>query len=501
MTPGESYRSRLDWFVRAGSLAVACVGAAVIGGWLFNIALFKSLLPGLATMKANTAVAFLAAGASLWLLHAGEPGSRSFRLARALAVIVAALGAFTLAEDLFAVDFGIDEFILRDDPGLALGPHPGRMSPATALDMLLVGLALLCLKAPQPRLAACAHRIVAPALFIPTLALVGYAYGANSLYRIGPYTSIALHTALSLFVLALSVLAADTRHGFAKIATSDTAGGLVSRRLLPTIPFLLFGLGWLRLEGQRAGFYDLSFGLALVVLGSAAICVIALASTAITLHKTDVTPRQCAEARIKSLNVELEQRVQERTQQLDAANKALEQLSLQDGLTKLAYRRFFASHLAAQLALLRRHRRSLALVLCDIDGFKAYNDRYGHQAGDECLERVAAAIRSCCRRPADMAARYGGEEFAMILPETESVGAMAIAEAAREAVAQLKILNGGFPTAPCISISGGVAVLSGKIDATAPQLIKTADQALYEAKRLGRNRMICAKVEPEYEHS
>jgi diguanylate cyclase (GGDEF)-like protein len=341
---------------------------------------------------------------------------------------------------------------------------------------------------------------VAPALIIPTLAIVGYAYGANSLYRIGPYTSIALHTALSFFVLALSVLAADTRHGFAKIATSDTAGGLVSRRLLPTIPFLLFGLGWLRLEGQRAGLYDLSFGLALVVLGSAATCVIALASTAITLHRTDVT-RQCAEARIKSLNVELEQRVQERTQQLDAANKALEQLSLQDGLTKLANRRFFDSHLAAQLALLRRHRRSLALVLCDIDGFKAYNDRYGHQAGDECLERVAAAIRSCCRRPADMAARYGGEEFAMILPETESVGAMAIAEAAREAVAQLKILNGGFPTAPCISISGGVAVLSGKIDATAPQLIKTADQALYEAKRLGRNRMICAKVEPEYEHS
>jgi diguanylate cyclase (GGDEF)-like protein len=500
MTPGQSYHSRLDRFTRAGALGAVCVGTAVIVGWLFDIALFKSLLPGLTTMKASTAFAFLAAGWSLWLLHTGEPGSRSFRLARALAVIVAALGAFTLAEDLFAVDFGINQFILPDDPSVALASHPGRMSPATSLDMLLIGVALLCLKASRPRVAACAHWIVAPALFIPTLALVGYAYGANSLYRIGPYTSIAFHTALSLFVVALSLLAADTGHGFARIATSDTAGGLVSRRLLPTMPFMLFGLGWLRLQGERAGLYDFPFGIALMVLASTAICLIAVAGTAVILHKTDVT-RQRAEGEIRSLNTALEQRVEERTRQLDVANKALELLSLQDGLTQLANRRFFDAHLAAQLGLARRHRRSLALVLCDIDGFKAYNDRYGHQAGDECLKQVAAAIRSCCRRPADMAARYGGEEFAMILPETELVGALAIAEAAREAVVQLKILNGGSPTAPYISISGAVAVLSGKIDATAAQLIKAADQALYEAKRLGRNQMVCVNVEPEYEDS
>jgi diguanylate cyclase (GGDEF)-like protein len=129
-------------------------------------------------------------------------------------------------------------------------------------------------------------------------------------------------------------------------------------------------------------------------------------------------------------------------------------------------------------------------VLCDIDVFKAYNDRYGHQAGDECLKEVAAALRSCCRRPNDMAARYGHEEFALILPDTELNGAVRIAEAAREAVAQLRIPHAHSAAAPFVSISGGVAVLLGNGDAE--QLITAADESLFKAKHSGRNRMVSA---------
>jgi diguanylate cyclase (GGDEF)-like protein len=104
--------------------------------------------------------------------------------------------------------------------------------------------------------------------------------------------------------------------------------------------------------------------------------------------------------------------------------------------------------------------------MCDVDAFKAYNDHYGHQACDESLKQVAAALQSCCRRPADMVARYGGEEFAIILPDTELAAAARIAEAARSAVARLNIAHAHSPAASYVSISGGVAVLLGKGDLT-----------------------------------
>jgi diguanylate cyclase (GGDEF)-like protein len=248
-------------------------------------------------------------------------------------------------------------------------------------------------------------------------------------------------------------------------------------------------------EGQHLGLYDVRFGSAVMVLLSISFCVIAVAWTATTLHKVDLT-RELAEAEILSLNAGLELRVQERTHelaqvssQLQRVNGSLELLTHEDGLTGVANRRRFDAYLADQINVARRYGRTLALVLCDVDSFKAYNDHYGHQAGDECLKQVAAALRSCCRRPADMAARYGGEEFALILPETELGAAVQIAEAARDAVAQLGIAHQKSPTAPYVSISGGVAILLQVGEINAQQLIRVADQHLFEAKRLGRNRI------------
>jgi diguanylate cyclase (GGDEF)-like protein len=180
---------------------------------------------------------------------------------------------------------------------------------------------------------------------------------------------------------------------------------------------------------------------------------------------------------------------------LSIANQSLELLSLQDGLTDLANRRLFDMYLETQIAVARRHRRTLALVLCDVDNFKAYNDHYGHQAGDECLKQIALALRACCRRRADMAARYGGEEFALILPDTDLIGAIQIAEAARDAIAKLMIPHAQSATEAYVSISGGIAVLPEKNDFTAQQLIAAADQTLYQAKQQGRNRMVSVQAE------
>jgi diguanylate cyclase (GGDEF)-like protein len=178
------------------------------------------------------------------------------------------------------------------------------------------------------------------------------------------------------------------------------------------------------------------------------------------------------------------------TNALRVSNAPLEELSLRDELTGLSNRRRFDHYLANQIAICRREKRSLALVMYDVDAFKAYNDDHGHQAGDECLAKVAAALASCCRRPADMAVRYGGEEFALILPETGLEGAARIAEQAREAVARLAIPHASSPAAGHVTISGGVAILSPELNLTAEQLIALADVRLFQAKSKGRNRIV-----------
>lgn len=500
MTAGESCRAILDRLVRVGALLIASVGVIVFFGAFFDIPLVAGSVTGLSNMKVNAACAFVASAAALWILHSSALESTWIRMARALAVLVLAVGSLSLLEDIFAGDLGIDQLILRDSVHGAGILHPGRMSPSTAFNLTFIGLALLTLKARRPRLAASAHWLLVPPLLVATLATVGYAYGISALYEVKPYTAMAPHTALSFLILGLCVLAADSMHGFASIASSDTAGGLVSRRLLPTIPAILIVLGWVCLQGQLSGLYDTRFGLALMVLFSTTVCVIAVASTAITLQRVDLT-RKLAEAQILSLNVGLEVRVQERTHelaqvsaQLGLVNSSLEKLSRQDALTGIANRRFFDDYLADQIAIARRHNRNLALVLCDVDSFKAYNDHYGHQAGDECLKQVAAALRSCCRRTADVAARYGGEEFALILPETELDAALQIAEAAREAVANLRIAHDRSSTAAYVTISGGIAELLRRPNVSALQLIKDADEHLFEAKHLGRNQMVSAQA-------
>jgi diguanylate cyclase (GGDEF)-like protein len=187
--------------------------------------------------------------------------------------------------------------------------------------------------------------------------------------------------------------------------------------------------------------------------------------------------------------------------QLSLTNKTLEQQSLHDGLTGLANRRFFDTYLANQMGVARRPpQRTMALILLDIDLFKAYNDRYGHVAGDECLKEVAEVLQSCCRRPADMAARYGGEEFAIILPDTDWNGAIQIAENARCAVAQLQIPHAGSPATHFVAISGGVAVFDPRANTTAAELIAVADKALFRAKSLGRNRIASERAEHGRNH-
>ena len=178
--------------------------------------------------------------------------------------------------------------------------------------------------------------------------------------------------------------------------------------------------------------------------------------------------------------------------ELRTANDMLWQISMQDGLTQLSNRRAFDRYLQEQRAVAQRHGRPLALVLMDVDHFKAYNDLYGHQAGDDCLKQVAAALRSCCRRPSDLAARYGGEEFALILPDTEPLGALHVAETLRNTVLRCELPHAACSTGPLVSVSVGVSVAKPDSPASVEPLLAAADAALYLAKHRGRNQVAYA---------
>jgi diguanylate cyclase (GGDEF)-like protein len=169
-----------------------------------------------------------------------------------------------------------------------------------------------------------------------------------------------------------------------------------------------------------------------------------------------------------------------------------------DGLTNVANRRTLDSHLEEQWQLATRGQTSLALLMVDADSFKEFNDRFGHQAGDECLRSIALTLRALVTRPGDVVARFGGEEFAVLLPGTPLDGAQHVAEAIRAAISDLPIAQpqsaqtARNAQARHITVSIGCAALVPQADSQFRQLVELADQALYLAKRGGRNRVCVA---------
>ncbi len=209
-------------------------------------------------------------------------------------------------------------------------------------------------------------------------------------------------------------------------------------------------------------------------------------------------PRQWQQLEIdllKSLATQVAIAIQQSSlfEQLEAANQELQRLASIDGLTQVANRRRFDEYLDAEWRRLGREQKPLSLILCDLDYFKVYNDTYGHLAGDSCLQQVAAVLRQSLKRPADLVARYGGEEFALILPNTDARGAVLVAETIRQGVRGLEIPHAKSPVSHYVTLSLGVATSVPTPEAIPDQLIITADEALYQAKAEGRDRVIITR--------
>lgn len=191
----------------------------------------------------------------------------------------------------------------------------------------------------------------------------------------------------------------------------------------------------------------------------------------------------------------LEQRVEERTAELviakekaEDANQKLEQLANLDGLTQVANRRCFDRRLQAEWKRLTREQQPLSLILFDVDKFKLYNDYYGHLGGDDCLVRIAQTVQKIVNRPADLVARYGGEEFSVLLPNTDLVGAIMIAQSIQQAIYNQAIPHAKSDVKDIVTLSLGISSVIPTWDIKPDTLIASADKAMYNAKEKGRDR-------------
>lgn len=175
---------------------------------------------------------------------------------------------------------------------------------------------------------------------------------------------------------------------------------------------------------------------------------------------------------------------------IESQTNQLEKLSSIDGLTDIYNRRIFDETLVREWKRTAREGQYLSAIMCDVDFFKLFNDNYGHQAGDKCLQSVAKAIKISLKRPTDFLARYGGEEFAILLANTPPEGAQHVAENIRKKVHSLKIVHAKSQIDEFVTLSLGVTSIIPGQGASPIDLIETADMALYECKEKGRNTVI-----------
>jgi len=188
--------------------------------------------------------------------------------------------------------------------------------------------------------------------------------------------------------------------------------------------------------------------------------------------------------------------MQEKTNRLRFLEAGLlREMVARDGLTGIQNRRMFDQHIARVWQQAVRDQQQIAVLLVDIDCFKNYNDRYGHQAGDECLRAVARALTQCARRPLDFAARYGGEEFAVVLYEANREYVAEVLTRIQRSIAELNIPHDASVVASRLTVSVGAGFIKPTASRTPEGLIQLADEALYTAKEQGRNRVVVLEAE------
>lgn len=269
-------------------------GVLVLLGWAFNIQWLKSILPGLVSMKANTAIGFVLLGSSL-ILHENKKNVRLF--SKIIAGFVLVLGLLTLSQYIFKINLGIDQLLFLDNPGAILTSSPGRMAPSTALMFILLSSSVISFQSQfGERIAQVVVLFVVATGFVT---FMGYAYGVTSLFYFHNYTAMALHSAILLVLISLSILFSTPQIGIMNILLNRNVGGDMVRKILPVVILLPFLIGWLHVKSQYIGMLPLGAAEILLDVINITLFTMLILWFANSLNKVDINRKQSEEELIK----------------------------------------------------------------------------------------------------------------------------------------------------------------------------------------------------------
>jgi len=274
---------RFDGCVRWLAALAFMIGVLVLVGWTFDLTTLKGIRPGLATMKPKTALALMFAAGSLALM----PYPPRKRLGQLLAGVTVALAVSNIIQDQSGLNFGTDDLLFTQAVRAEGQKRPGQMAPVTAINFCLLGVGLIFAHGRNRRLHSVAQILAVTASLTSMFALLGYAYGAESLYCLSRFSSVALHSAVGFVFLIAGLFLARPNQGLMGLATSPSLGGLMIRRLLPALILILVFFGWVRLAGQRAGLYEAPIGVVLLVMANIIGISILIFWTAFTINHAD----------------------------------------------------------------------------------------------------------------------------------------------------------------------------------------------------------------------
>jgi len=437
----------LQYFSQTISIVVFGFGCLVILGWIFDITLLKSVLPGLVTMKANTAIAFCCGASAVWLSHQSPTKKQHnkflFLALKVLPCLVMLIGLLTLIQYKTGIDLGIDQLLFKETKNANFVGIPGRMAPNTALNFVLLGAAILLL---TKRLYYLAQSLAILGFLVAFFGLLGYIYQIRAFYGLGSNTAMALHTSVAFIFLSIGVLFIYPNRGLMNTLTNEFVGGIMARRLSLVVIGIPPLLCWLILLGKRAGLYDIEVGI--VILGI--LNILGLGSLIWWNARSLVV---------------------------------LDYRGLHDPLTGLPNRTMFSQLLSASLANASRRQGAVAVMFLDLDRFNKINDTLGHAVGDRLLKATTQRLTRCCREY-NKIARWGGDEFTILLPYISSAEyAEKVAQKILEALKPPFLIENNYLH---ISSSIGIAIYPQDGE-DCDTLIKNADVALYSVKKNGRN--------------
>jgi signal transduction histidine kinase len=367
------------------------VSSLVLLGWTFNFPILRSMLPGQPEMVPHTAIAFILASVSLATV------SNKWRISVVCALAVIVIAVLTISEYLAGLDLGFDELLFSQRLKIINKSFPGRPSPHTAIDLLLIGIALL-LSRKNGRSYRVAQGLCLTAALIASIALIGYIYDVAFLYSISSDTGMALHTALIFIALSAGILLIHPEQQLMSFILSDTAGGLMLRHLLPATIAIPIVAGGLILLGARAGFYQMAFAVPLSVVASIVILTTLIWRNSMALHRSD--------AALRNAYIDLERRVEERTRELSRVNENLQAEILKHKESEVARLQLLRRLVTAQEEERRRISRELhdqtgqhltALLL----GLKTLNKQSGN--GSASLHKWLLQLQNLTERLVDEA--------------------------------------------------------------------------------------------------